>query len=265
MSEPPVSEPIVRIEGLTRRFGTVAAVDGIDLDVARGELFALLGGSGCGKTTLLRMLAGLEIPDAGRILIDGRENVFLRPSGERTEERNALDPEAVTSQVQLLLSRELALDVIKKNKLAERPEFDPVLTTGIPGWVVGNVRQQTNKDMDVYQHPFQMLSIFGGLRNRGTVIEVLPANIPDSIEVDVTDLGVGDAIHVRDLAANAAWSPVTDADLMIVHVVTIKAVEETPAAGAEGAAAAAPAAGGAEPEVIKKGKTDEAKADDKKK
>ncbi|WP_420132507.1 GumC family protein [Rhodopseudomonas sp.] len=62
-----------------------------------------------------------------RILIDGRENIFLRPNGERDEQRTALDPEAVTSQVQLLLSRELALDVIKKNKLAERPEFDPVL------------------------------------------------------------------------------------------------------------------------------------------
>ena len=62
-----------------------------------------------------------------RILIDGRENVFLRPNGERNEERNALDPEAVTSQVQLLLSRDLARDIIKKNKLAERPEFDPVL------------------------------------------------------------------------------------------------------------------------------------------
>jgi polysaccharide biosynthesis transport protein len=62
-----------------------------------------------------------------RILIDGRENVFLRPSGERNEERTALDPEAVTSQVQLLLSRDLAREIIKKNKLAERPEFDPVL------------------------------------------------------------------------------------------------------------------------------------------
>src|ERR1700683_2376861 len=62
-----------------------------------------------------------------RILVDGRENVFLRPNGERNEERNALDPEAVTSQVQLLLSRDLAREVIKKNKLAERPEFDPVL------------------------------------------------------------------------------------------------------------------------------------------
>jgi succinoglycan biosynthesis transport protein ExoP len=62
-----------------------------------------------------------------RILIDGRENVFLRPNGERTEERNALDAEAVTSQVQLLLSRDLARQIIKKNKLAELPEFDPVL------------------------------------------------------------------------------------------------------------------------------------------
>ncbi|MDE5446612.1 lipopolysaccharide biosynthesis protein [Bradyrhizobium sp. CSA207] len=63
-----------------------------------------------------------------RILIDGRENVFLRPSSDRSiEERQALDPEAVTSQVQLVLSRDLARDIIKKNKLAERPEFDPVL------------------------------------------------------------------------------------------------------------------------------------------
>src|SRR6202012_5724711 len=62
-----------------------------------------------------------------RILIDGRENIFLRPNGERNEERAALDAEAVTSQVQLMLSRDLAREGIKKNKLAELPEFDPVL------------------------------------------------------------------------------------------------------------------------------------------
>src|ERR1700742_40100 len=63
-----------------------------------------------------------------RILIDGRENVFLRPTGERDDERAAaLDAEAVTSQVQLVLSRDLAREIIRKNKLAERPEFDPVL------------------------------------------------------------------------------------------------------------------------------------------
>ncbi len=63
-----------------------------------------------------------------RILIDGRENVFLRPNSERTEDRTALDAEAVTSQVQLVLSRDLAREIIKKNKLAERAEFDPVLS-----------------------------------------------------------------------------------------------------------------------------------------
>jgi large subunit ribosomal protein L25 len=104
--------------------------------------------------------------------------------------------------------------------------------------------------------------------HREIEVEVLPANIPDSIVVDVTDLGIGDAVHVRDLAANAGWTPITDTDLMIVHVVTIKVAEETAAAGAEGAAPAAATAGAAEPEVIKKGKPDEgkdAKKDDKKK
>jgi uncharacterized protein involved in exopolysaccharide biosynthesis/Mrp family chromosome partitioning ATPase len=62
-----------------------------------------------------------------RILVDGRENVFLRPNGEREQERSGPDAEAVTSQVQLLQSRDLAREIIKKNKLAERPEFDPVL------------------------------------------------------------------------------------------------------------------------------------------
>ena len=62
-----------------------------------------------------------------RIFIEGRENVFLRPNADRTEERSAPDPEAVTSQVQLVLSRDLAREIIRKNKLAERPEFDPML------------------------------------------------------------------------------------------------------------------------------------------
>ncbi|MGH6778335.1 MAG: GumC family protein, partial [Bradyrhizobium sp.] len=62
-----------------------------------------------------------------RILIGGPENVFLRPNSEANQQRAALDPEAVTSQVQLVLSRDLALQVIRKNKLAELPEFDPAL------------------------------------------------------------------------------------------------------------------------------------------
>jgi putrescine transport system ATP-binding protein len=75
----PVSGPIVRIEGLAKRFGAVTAVDNVDLEVASGELFALLGSSGCGKTTLLRLLAGFETPDSGRIFIDGQEMTGVPP------------------------------------------------------------------------------------------------------------------------------------------------------------------------------------------
>jgi putrescine transport system ATP-binding protein len=67
------------IEGLRKRFGATAALDGVDLAIGRGEFFALLGGSGCGKSTLLRCLAGLEQPDAGRILLDGQDMAGTPP------------------------------------------------------------------------------------------------------------------------------------------------------------------------------------------
>ena len=76
--------PIVSIEGASRRFGAVVAVDHIDLEVKRGELFALLGGSGCGKTTLLRLLAGFETPDAGRVFIDGQDMAGVPPHRGRS-------------------------------------------------------------------------------------------------------------------------------------------------------------------------------------
>ena len=62
---------MVQIRELSKQFAGVTAVDRVSLDIKRGELFAILGSSGCGKTTLLRMLAGFEQPTAGRILIDG--------------------------------------------------------------------------------------------------------------------------------------------------------------------------------------------------
>jgi len=71
--------PLLRIEGVGKRFGAFTAVDRLSLDIYQGEFFALLGPSGCGKTTLLRMIAGFEQPNAGRILLDGVDLVAVPP------------------------------------------------------------------------------------------------------------------------------------------------------------------------------------------
>ena len=72
----------IRIVGLRKRYGEVAAVDGIDLEVGRGEFFTMLGPSGSGKTTTLRMIAGFERPDEGRIELGGAD-VSRRPPFDR--------------------------------------------------------------------------------------------------------------------------------------------------------------------------------------
>jgi putrescine transport system ATP-binding protein len=71
--------PLLRIEAVVKKFGSLRAVDGLSLDIRSGEFFALLGPSGCGKTTLLRMLAGFETPDEGRILLGGRDIAPVLP------------------------------------------------------------------------------------------------------------------------------------------------------------------------------------------
>ncbi|HEY1970107.1 MAG TPA: ABC transporter ATP-binding protein [Pseudonocardia sp.] len=71
--------PSVRLRGLRKEFGSVRAVDGVDLDVAPGEFFSMLGPSGSGKTTVLRLIAGFELPTAGRIELAGREVGQLAP------------------------------------------------------------------------------------------------------------------------------------------------------------------------------------------
>ncbi|MGH8240019.1 MAG: ABC transporter ATP-binding protein [Steroidobacteraceae bacterium] len=75
----PQATPYINIESVTKKFGEFVAVNDVSLKVYRGELFCLLGGSGCGKTTLLRMLAGFEEPTTGRISIDGVDMTGIPP------------------------------------------------------------------------------------------------------------------------------------------------------------------------------------------
>ncbi|BAM89355.1 putative polysaccharide biosynthesis, transport protein [Bradyrhizobium oligotrophicum S58] len=128
-----------------------------------------------------------------RILIDGRENTFLRPSSERAEERTALDAEAVTSQVQLVLSRDLARDIIRKNKLGELPEFDPVLRGVSPvksiAAMMGLVKDPLamspdERVMDAY---YERLTVYAVDKSRVLVVEfqsqdpALAAQVANSI------------------------------------------------------------------------------------
>jgi large subunit ribosomal protein L25 len=90
------------------------------------------------------------------------------------------------------------------------------------------------------------------LPHREVEIESLPLEIPESLVIDVSELLIGQGVHLRDLAAGQTWKPISDPDTLLVHVVPPRAEEPAPGE----AAAAIPGAAAAEPEVIKKGKTD---------
>ena len=74
-----MKDTILSVQGISKRFGTNDVLKGIDLDLKRGEFFTLLGSSGCGKTTLLRILAGLEQPDTGHLLLNGEDITNVPP------------------------------------------------------------------------------------------------------------------------------------------------------------------------------------------
>ena len=82
MPTDPAPAPIISMRQITKTFGTFTALQDISFDIARGEFFSLLGASGCGKTTLLRILAGIEQPSSGALLIDGQSMVGI-PANKR--------------------------------------------------------------------------------------------------------------------------------------------------------------------------------------
>ena len=79
MSDSDTDKRFIEVRGLSKKFGDFVAVDAVDLQIEKGELFSILGGSGCGKTTLLRMLAGFETPSSGHIFLDGTDITEVPP------------------------------------------------------------------------------------------------------------------------------------------------------------------------------------------
>ncbi len=132
----PGAQPYIQIENVTKRFGDFVAVNNVSLKIYQHEIFCLLGGSGCGKTTLLRMLAGFEAPSSGRILIDGKDMADTPPYERPTNmmfQSYALFPHmSVAKNVSFGLEQEKLpkaeiaqrvdeiLDIVKMREFAQR-------------------------------------------------------------------------------------------------------------------------------------------------
>ena len=116
----PEAEPFVKIQSLTKTFGSFTAVSSVDLEIYEGELFSLLGGSGCGKSTLLRMLAGFDPPTSGNIFIDGVDMAGVPPYQRPVNmmfQSYALFPHMTVEQN---VAYGLKQDKVPKDKIAER-------------------------------------------------------------------------------------------------------------------------------------------------
>ena len=200
---------------------------------AKGQIPAVLygGGSADGK------------PQATPIAVDPKilMGILRGESGV-----NTLIGLKVGAEEVKVLMREYQVDPLSRRLLHAdfyRIAMDKLLTVTVPVTVKGEAKgvKQQGGLLDIVHREIE--------------VECLPADIPEHIEVDVTELMLGQAIRLRDVATDPRWKPVTDVDVMLVHVVAPRAVAEP--APAEAAAAATPAAA-AEPEVIKKGKAEKA-------
>jgi len=86
-NSPTSGTPAIRLAGVRKSYGQLAAVAGVDLEIAAGEFFTMLGPSGSGKTTLLRVIAGFERPDSGRIELGGRDVTRVPPYARNVNAR----------------------------------------------------------------------------------------------------------------------------------------------------------------------------------
>ena len=111
--------------GVSKRFGAVQAVDGVSLEVRKGEFFSLLGPSGCGKTTMLRLAAGFEEPDAGRVFLDGKDITDLPPNERKVN--TIFQSYALFPHLTVRDNIGFGLTIAKRPKAEIRAEVDRML------------------------------------------------------------------------------------------------------------------------------------------
>jgi ABC-type sugar transport system ATPase subunit len=149
----------VILDGIVKDYGAFRALKGVDLRIAPGEFFALLGPSGSGKSTTLRVIAGLEIPEAGRMLVDGVDMTFA-PPGERNVamvfQNYALYPHMTLEQN---IGFPLRMDGVPKAEIAERVReaarkvrIDHLLARR-PGQLSGGQQQRTALARAIVRQP----------------------------------------------------------------------------------------------------------------
>jgi large subunit ribosomal protein L25 len=203
--------------------------------------------------------------EAGRLRREGRIPAVLYGGTESRAQPLAVDPKALMrilhsdSGVNTLISlkleglgdtrvlvREYQIDPVTHKLLHAdfyRVAMDKLLRVTVPIHLTGEAKGIKAQGAIV------------DFVNREIDVECLPGDIPEHLTVDVTELMLHDGVRVRDLAADPKWKPVSEPDLLIVHLVALK-VEEEPAPAEAAVAAAATPTVPAEPEVIKKGKVE---------
>jgi putative spermidine/putrescine transport system ATP-binding protein len=166
MTEPlvaPPGEPAIELQGVSKLFGQVLAVDGVDLEVRDGEFFSMLGPSGSGKTTVLRMVAGFEEPSAGRVMLGG-DDVTGRPPYAR-DINTVFQDYALFPHMDVLTNVEYGLRVKKVAKAKRREQalaaLDTVRLGGYgdrrPGQLSGGQRQRVALARALVNHPKVLL------------------------------------------------------------------------------------------------------------
>ena len=141
-------QPLVRIEGISKRFGRTVALESLDLDIARAEFVTLLGPSGCGKSTTLRILGGFETADTGRVVLDGKDVTGLPPN--RRNVNMVFQDYALFPHMTVRQNMSFGLELKGMDRSAIRRQLDEVMAflelTGYadryPGQLSGGQRQR---------------------------------------------------------------------------------------------------------------------------